>query len=180
MVGLQVNETIVDFIPPSQGYGNADPGKFQTLPLVESIPMLESYTPSAFSQAFSGMPTQTGAVFTDPHYGWKDMIFSDNSTNVVVLYEPQVGQVFHPYGWPVMVTNVSSVGATNGTVTITNELTSQDIGKWKATNWVNSEQFYLSDVNTEAGTYTVDYNEEVAGNTLIFTITVVSIVPSVA
>jgi hypothetical protein len=102
-----------------------------------------------------------------------------NETSVVVQYQPSVGEVVKPYGWDVTVTNVTSTTSGNGTITMVNNLTAQDVGQYKGTNWQNSQSFFLSAVNTQAGTYTLDYNEEVVGNILMFSITISTILPPV-
>ena len=63
-----------------------------------------------------------------------------------------------------------------GAITLTNQLYPSDVGSIKGNNTGTSGQtFYLTNVNPEAGTYTLDYNPETAGNTLIFTVTVVQL-----
>ncbi len=180
MVGLKANQTITTVILPAQGYGNANPAKVVNFSLVQTLPMVTTYTPNQFGTSFSGIAAQTGAVFTDPHYQWQDEILSENSTAIVVEYLPTVGQVVHPYGWPILITNVSNTNSPTGTITFQNELTSQDVGKWKGTDWANNQPFFLSAVNVQAGTYTLDFNQEVQGNTLIFQITVFQILPPAA
>lgn len=177
MVGLEGNQTITTVIPPAQGYGYPNPAEIQTLPLVQEIPMVSIWTPSSFGKNFSGIAAQTGAVFKDPFWGWSDVILSENDSAVVVEYLPAVGQVVHPYSWPVTVTGITSTTNRSGEITISNQLTPSDVGTIKGTNPDNSQTFYLTAVNLAAGTYTLDYNSEVTGNTLIFTITVVDILP---
>ena len=178
LIGVQGNQTITTVIPPSAGYGFPDPAKIQTLPLIGTVPMIQYYTPAAFASAFgSGVSEQTGTVFTDPHYGWPDVILSGNTTTIVVESAPYVGEVVSPFGWPATVIDVSSTTNASGTITLSNDLTPSDVGQIHGTNWQNGQPFYLSAVNLQAGTYTLDYNPEVVGNTLIFTITVVDIFP---
>lgn len=176
MVGIPVNDTVRAVIPPSQGYGAANPADVQVLPLTQELPMITSYSPAGFGKAFSNMSAQVGAVFTDPHYGWEDTVLSENSTSVTVESTPHVGEVVKPFGWPVTVTNVSSTTSLNGTITIVNDLTPQSVGEFKGTNWVNGKAFFLSNVSLSAQTYTMNYNQEVQGNTLIFYISVYKIV----
>lgn len=176
MVGMSPNQSKTVVIPPSQGYGPANPANLLTLPLTQEMPMVTTYTASEFGKNFSGIAAQNGAVFTDPHYGWQDTVLSENSTSVTVEALPYVGEIVKPYGWPVLVTQVSSTTAASGTITLQNELTPQDVGMYKGTYLPNGKTFYLSDVSTNASTYTIDFNQEVQGNTLIFVISVYSIV----
>lgn len=180
MLGVRANQTVTAMLPPSLAYGNADPSKIQTFPLIDTLPLVQTYTLANFGKAYAGISAQTGAVFTDPHYQWQDEILNQNSTSVVVEYLPQVGQIVTPYGWPVLVTEVSSTASGTGSVTIENELTSQSVGLFKGTDWANGQPFFLSGVNTQAGTYTLDYNQQVVGNTLIFQISVYRILPTLS
>ena len=177
LIGHKVGDTFwTPPIMPAQGYGNPDPSKLQTFPLVQYMPMVQAYSLTSFTTAFSGITPETGLVFTDPHYGWTDSILSKNQSSVVVQSQPRVGEVVKPFGWDVTVANVTSTTSnTNGTITLVNNLTAQDVGQYKGTNWQNSQPFYLSAVNTQAGTYTLDYNEEVVGNILVFSITISTI-----
>lgn len=178
MVGVSTNQTVRTVIPPAQGYGTANPANIATFPLTQETPMVTTYTTAAFGKAFSGIAAQAGAVFTDPHFGWKDVILNENTTSVTVESSPYVGEVVKPYGWPVTIENVSSTTSPNGTITMTNDLTPSSVGLYKGTNWVNNKAFFLSNVSLSAHTYSIDYNQEVQGNTLIFVISVYSIVSS--
>jgi FKBP-type peptidyl-prolyl cis-trans isomerase 2 len=177
LLGLQGNQTVTAVIPPSQGYGFPNDSKIQTLPLIQTVPMIHIYTPAAFADTFGTASSQVGSVFPDPHYGWNDVVLSANSTAVVVESAPYVGEVVQPFGWPETVIGVSSTTNATGVITLDNQLTPRDVGVIHGTNWQNGQAFFLSDVNVTAGTYTLDYNSELLGNTLIFTITVVDILP---
>lgn len=176
LIGMHVGQTKILTIPPSLGYGGANQSLIHTYPLVTTIPMVYTYSPSEFGTLYGGIAAQAGATFTDPHYGWTDVILASNSTSVVLEFAPYLGQVVHPYSWPVVVTNVSTPHNGTGAITLTNQLYPSDVGSIKGNNTGTSGQtFYLTNVNPEAGTYTLDYNPETAGNTLIFTVTVVQL-----
>lgn len=177
MVGLAGNQTITTVISPANGYGFPNPAEIQTQPLVQEVPMVNTWTPAAFGTNFSGVAAQTGSVFKDPFWGWTDVVLSENASAVVVESLPSVGEIVHPYGWPVTVTQVTSTTSSSGEITIDNDLTPSDVGQIKGTPPGSSSTFYLTDVNLAAGTFTLDYNTEVTGNTLIFTITVIDILP---
>lgn len=178
MVGLQGNQTITTVIPPKDGYGLSNPADIFTYPLVQTMPMVNTYTPSEFGSAFSGISAQTGETFTDPHWGWQDYVFSVNSTAVVVIDQPTVGETIHPLDWPDTILSVNSGSGPNGTITFRNDLTPQSVGAVTGTDWQNAgNTYYLTDVDPTAGTYTLDFNTEVTGNTLIFEITIVDILP---
>jgi hypothetical protein len=94
---------------------------------------------------------------------------------VVLEYAPTLGEVVHPFGWAITVTNLNSPHNSTGQITLTNQLTPSDVGTVTGTNFQNGQVFYLTNVNLQAGTYTLDYNSLTAGATLIFTITLVAI-----
>ena len=176
MLGLAPNQTTTVVIPPSQGYGAANPANLLTLPLTQQVPMVTTYSASEFGKNFSGIAAQNGAVFTDPHYGWQDTVINQNATSVTVESLPYVGEIVKPYGWSELVTQVSSTTSPQGQITLVNELTPQDVGQYKGTYLSNGKSFYLSNVNLNASTYTLDFNQEVQGNVLVFVISVYSIV----
>lgn len=180
MVGMQGNQTTTTVIPPAQGYGFSNPSKIFVYPLVQTVPMLYTYTPSEFSSAYPGV-TARPSIFVDPHWGWNDTVLSVNSTAVVLEFTPTLGEHISPLGWTDVVTGVSNTQGPQGTITYTNQLSPQDVGQVQGTDWQNSnQQFFLTSVNSAAGTYTLNFNSEVTGNTLIFEITVVNILPPAA
>jgi FKBP-type peptidyl-prolyl cis-trans isomerase 2 len=181
MVGVPGNQTVQTVIPPAQGYGFPNPAQILTLPLVQSVPIVHVYTPAEFGTTFSGMSAQVGSTFTDPHWGWQDYVFSVNSTAVVLLYQPTVGETIHPLDWTDTVLSVSSAQGQNGNITYVNDLVPQSVGHVTGSDWLNGgSTYYLTDVDPAAGTYTLDFNTEVTGNTLIFDITIVNILPPAA
>ncbi len=178
MVGLPGNQTITTVIPPGQGYGFADPAKIMTFPMKQTVPMLYTYTPAQFASTYSGIAAQPLATFLDPHWGWNDTILSVNSTAVVLEYTPNVGEHISPLGWTDVVTGVSNTVSPTGLITYVNDLVPLDVGQVQGVDWQQGGgQFYLTNVNPAAGTYTLDFNTEVTGNTLIFEITVIDILP---
>ncbi len=175
LIGMREGQTKVVTIPPALAYGPANQSLIQTLPLVQELPMLYTYTPAAFGTAYGGIAALPGSTFTDPHWGWTDVILSVNSTAVVLEYAPTLGEVVHPFGWAATVTNLSTPHNSTGAITLTNQLTPSDVGTGTGTNFQTSRVFYLTNVNLQTGTYTLDYNSLTAGATLIFTITLVAI-----
>jgi hypothetical protein len=79
------------------------------------------------------------------------------------------------------VTSISQVANGTGEITVRNLLTPDEAGHLQGNDYLgtgpcssaNNNQFIVSNVDLGNGTYTENYNQEVQGQTLIFTITVV-------
>lgn len=175
LVGLPVNQTHFITIRPALGYGPLNSACLRTVPLAQSISSQVVLTPAAFTKAYPGVTAFAGVTFTDPTYGWTDTVLSVNNTSVAVGLFPTVGTTTTAPGWPVQVTAVS-----NGTISLDNLLTRSNIGsvvgKLTGSTVCGSGQFTVLSVNPN-GTFTENFNREVVGQTLIFQVTVVAIVP---
>ena len=175
LLGLPANHTARITIPPSLGYGPADPACFVTKPLFVSVPVLLAVTPTQFSTLYPGDNATAGTEFSDPTYGWNDLVVSANASAVVVENLPSLGWSVPGKSWPIVVTAINS-----STITVTNQLTAADGGTVAGLSGAkvcSSESsrgnFIVSAVDPGAGTYTEDFNPEVYGQTLIFQVTVV-------
>lgn len=177
LLGLSVNQTRLLTIPPYLAYGPANPSCVRFVPLVQNLSSTVVLTPAQFAKGYPGVDAFAGTYFVDPTYGWSDTVLSSNNTTVVVGYLPTVGTNSSYPGWPVRVTAVSA-----STITLENLLTSADVGavggKLANASVCNSNQFFVSALNPN-GTFTEDFNREVAGQTLEFYVTVVAFAPVV-
>ncbi|HTT15997.1 MAG TPA: hypothetical protein VMH49_01365 [Thermoplasmata archaeon] len=177
LIGLPLNQSRTLTIPPDQAYGSLNASCLKSSPLTQSAPVVVSYAPGAFAKAYVGVSAVKGTTFTDPTYGWSDRVLSSNSTDIVVVRQPSVGEVIDPYGWSIEVTGVTST-----TITMTSQLTPSSVGAVLG-NIANSTvcsttKFLVWSVDLASGVFTMNYNREVAGETLVFVVTVVAIVPS--
>ena len=173
LLGLEVGQTKVISFPPSLGYGSANPSCFVTRPLTFSTPVVVTLSSSAFSTQYPGVSATAGTNFPDPTYGWNDLVLSVNSTAIVVEMLPSVGWVVPGASWPIV---VSAVNAT--TITLKNQLTFADVGlvlgHAPGSGVCGATEFIVSGLNLSAGTYVEDFNREVVGQTLTFTVTIVA------
>ncbi len=176
LLGLAVNVTRSTTFPASEGYGALNQSCLVTAPLVQTIPTTVSYIPSAFSKAYSGVTAAAGVRFSDPIYGWNDTVVSANTTNVVVARQPYVGETVSPYGWKILVQNLTS-----SKITLKSELTPNSPGNvlGKITNQTvcSTTQFIVWSVDLSAGTFVENYNSQVVGQALTFVVTVAAIYP---
>ncbi|HLM90981.1 MAG TPA: hypothetical protein VK424_02875 [Thermoplasmata archaeon] len=180
-LGLQVNQTRWVTFPDGLGYGPANPACTKTLPLQFTVPVLTSVASSQFSTDYPGVTPGPGVTFTDPTYGWQDLIFTMNSTEITVESLTSIGFVASVSGWTA---TVSALNAT--TITLMNNITPQNygniLGAFSTSRGCGggnpSTQFVISSVNLGAGTFTEDWNSPVVGYSLTFRITIVQIVTS--
>jgi hypothetical protein len=177
LIGLAGNQSFTIVIPPNLGYGTLNMSCVANVPLVRSVPILTSVPVVQFSSLYpNGTPT-LGAVFPDPTYGWNDTVFAVNSTTVVVEALATVGTVATPNGLPFVVT-----GLTSTTLTVSSRLTPSDAGlvlghTASGSGLCGKTTFIVNAVDLGAGTFSENFNPEVQGETLDFTVTVVDIFP---
>ena len=177
LVGMTGNETRYIVVPADVGYGPLDPACTATEPLVYTVPVYASLSPAQFSSSYPGVGATAGTMFTDPVYGWTDLVLSVNSSAVVVNHLPTQGETTRFGAWNITVTNLTTT-----TITVQNQITGANYGGFLG-NFASartcagqSEGHYLiSAVNVNAGTYTINWNSEVTGQTLIFRVTIVDI-----
>ncbi len=171
LLNLPANKTSTIVIPPALGYGVANPACFVTVPLVKTVPVLATLSRANFTQAYPGTNASAGVEFTDPTYGWSDLILSTNATSVVLESLASVGWSVPASPWPVVVTSVNSTS-----ITLANQLTPVDDGLvlgHSSSKVCNQGQFIVTNIDLGAGTYVENYNPEVTGQTLVFSVTVV-------
>lgn len=193
VIGMHVNETKLIEVKPADGYA-VNPTMLATRNLVEVIGDTESYSASDFANRFSVDPILMRTV-THFFWGWDAQIVDNSSARVTIKMMPTVGQVVYPFGnpdstdvpsgWPVVVESYDpSANDGSGSITIRHELTSADVYNVKGFD-ADGNEFVVSGFNSTNGTYqihkvdtTSGYNGELAGRTLFFEVTVVTITPS--
>ncbi|HKV90212.1 MAG TPA: hypothetical protein VJQ43_03330 [Thermoplasmata archaeon] len=183
LVGIPTNITHTIVVPPALGY--AAYACSLVLPLEVDVPVLSTFPGTQFQKLYPGILATTGATFTDPHYGWTVQILSANSTSVTIQNLAHVGEIAHPNAWAVQVTNVTSSANGSGVITLLNALTPNDAGHVAGTSTTglscagqSATRYIVTAVNLTAGTYTEDFNQEVAGQTLIFLVKIVNLFPA--
>lgn len=174
LVGLPGNRTAYITVPPSLGYGDVNQSCIVSQPLVTTYPVVVTLSPSNFSALFPNVSATAGTVYTDPVYGWSDVVLSVNASALTYENLPTLGMVTNPSGWPVQVSNISAT-----TITLTSQLSPAQaglvLGHASGSGLCGTTSFIITGVNLGTGTYTEDYNSEVDGQTLIFIVTVVNI-----
>jgi FKBP-type peptidyl-prolyl cis-trans isomerase 2 len=170
--GMAVGQSTVVDVPQELGYGAADPSKIFTFPLVQTFPVHQTMNESAFS-AYYGQGAVSNTNVSDPIWGWSVQVSILNGF-VNVTNSPYPSEVLHPYDqWSAVVLSVDD-SANNGTglITIQNRLDAGMVDKIGGKSPAG-DTFYLSAVDVSGETYTLDYNKQVVGRTLVFQVTLV-------
>ncbi len=190
VIGMHVNETKLIEVLPGDGYA-VDPGMVRTIDIVQQIPATEVMTVQEFQDAFQTSPILMQNL---PHFfwGWNVVVAFNDSGMVSIKHEPIVGQTVYPFGnpndltsplgWPVVVESYDSNGFNgNGMTTVRHIISSSDVYNVQGTD-SDGKSFILSAYNATAGTFQMHksdpdtgYNGEIAGRTLFFEVTIVSV-----
>jgi FKBP-type peptidyl-prolyl cis-trans isomerase 2 len=171
LLGLPVGKARVITVPPSEGYGNLDPACLVTQPLSFSVPTVATVPASNFSTEYPNVTASAGTEFAAAPYNWTAVVLNVNATAITVENVPSAGEAVTYDGLPYVVTSVSA-----STIVLTSTLTAASAGLVKGLSSAicGATVFIVSAVNPAAGTFTWNYNNEVVGATLQFTVTVVS------
>jgi FKBP-type peptidyl-prolyl cis-trans isomerase 2 len=173
--GLSVGQTTTVFVPYSAGYGAANPALIFLHNLVETVPVRQTWNGTAF-QAYYGEGAVSATNVTDPVFGWSVTVSILNGL-IRTTNSPYPGELIHPYQtWDANVLGIDDT-ANNGTglITVQNHLDATLVDKIGA-KAPNGQTFYLSAVDVAAGTYTLNFNKQVVGRTLVFQITLARLV----
>lgn len=177
LLGMKVGDKKTAIVPPEKGYGFKDPSLIVEKTLIESIQMRYEWNESKFTDYFGKSPLD-GLVVKDPKWGWNVTVFATYGDRVIFYFTPEPGEIVSPFGWEIKVLSIDST-ANNGSgeIKIQHLIKPSQIGKLRAQDF-EGRDFYLISLNPKAGTFTIDYNEQTRGNTLIFTITLLNITKS--
>lgn len=172
--GLSAGQSTTVSVPENLGYGPASLSLIHVHDLVETVPVHVTMNESGFLSTYGQTPVSATNV-TDPVYGWSATV-SILGNIVEVTNSPYPGEAVRPYGvWSATVLSIDDT-ANNGTgvITIQNHLDPSMVDVVGG-NAPGGQTFYLSSVDLAAGTYTLNFNKQVVGRTLVFQISVVSI-----
>lgn len=177
VVGMRVGETKTVTLPPEEAYGPMDQSKLVTFQLTEAVPLVRIFNASTFKAEY-GEDAASGLTVYDPVYGWAATVMEYNAwtDRVTVKNAPTLNALYHIYGtgsvgWDVKVIGMDS---NSNRITIQHQLGEGDSDRVKGLD--GSSTFFIIDVDEEKGTAVRNYNSELAGKTLVFTITIVAIV----
>ena len=172
---MAMGETRTIVVPPELGYGPSNPALVQVKPILESVPVRLTMNETEFliryqTQAVSGMNV------TDPFWKWNAFVGIAGGI-VTVTNSPVPGQIVRPYGlWDAQVVSIDDAANEGEGVVFVRHLLDPSMAHRVAQKTSDGQvTFILTNVDPEAGTYTLDSNREVVGRTLLFTVTMVNI-----
>jgi len=185
VIGMSLNQTKILTIPPSLGYGPMNLSKLSTFALTESAPVFVSMSQASFLTTYNVTPS-IGLTVTDPTWGWSAYVLqvNTNADLVRVWNMPSVGEqlaVFgdpgavKPTGWYAEVVSIdTTANGGDGIIQIQHQLTAADVGRVQGTDQIGG--FILDQVNLSNGTARKNYNGELIGVTIYFTVTLYAFV----
>ena len=140
----------------------------------EELTQFETFSRADFVAQFQFEPA-AGLTFAHPAWQWATRVVEASDDFVTVMHLPEEGFVLPVLeAWDARVLVVdTSANAGLGRIVVMHLLDSRHIDNVKAED--DQGTFRIVDVNPGAETYTVDYNEEVVGQTLIFRMELLSI-----
>ncbi len=173
--GLAIGDSKRIVVPPAVGYGLADPTKIFVKPLFETVPVRLTMDASSFVATYQTAAI-SGTNVTDPFWGWTATV-SVAGTIVTVTNSPIPGQLVRPYGaWDAQVVSIDdAANAGEGAILVHHLLTPAMVDRVGQKNGGGTVVFVVTSVDTDAGTYTLNYNAPTKGRTLVFQVTMLSI-----
>jgi FKBP-type peptidyl-prolyl cis-trans isomerase 2 len=177
VVGMKVGQTKTVTLTPDEAYGDMDPTKLVTFQLTETAPLLRTLTANTFKAEY-GADAAPGLTVYDPMYGWEATVleYDEQADRVTVKNVPTLNALYRIYGsgssgWDVMVTGIDS---NSDLITVQHQLDEGDSDMIMGSD--GGSTFFVIDVDVDAGTAVRNYNTELLGKSLVFTITIVDIV----
>src|SRR2546422_5067658 len=173
--GLAIGDSKRIVVPPALGYGLADPTKIFVKPLLETVPVRLTMDTSSFVATYQTAAI-SGTNVTDPFWGWTATV-SVAGTIVTVTNSPIPGQLVRPQGaWDAEVVSIDdAANAGEGAILVHHLLTPAMVDRVGEKNAGGTVVFVVTSVDTDAGTYTLNYNNPTKGRTLVFQVTMLSI-----
>jgi FKBP-type peptidyl-prolyl cis-trans isomerase 2 len=168
VIGMSQGETKEIIVPPSEGYP-VNWSDVKNISVSQRIPKYQNLTVSEYTARTNATPTLY-AVNHDNVYGWNDQVLYNNSNTKIITIsnDPLANTSYYPYknytNYRVYVNSISQ----NQTISITIFATPMTV----------LPNGCVIDSVTPT-TITINYNTEVAGQTLYFVVTVVKVSNSV-
>ena len=167
--GLAVGESRTLVVPYADGYGAADPSKISTRRLLESVPVRLTMNATHFLATYRTSAV-SGINVTDL-VGGCTAVVSVAGSIVTVMNSPVPDQAIRPYNlWDATVVSIDdSANGGVGEILVQHRLDPTMIDRIGGK--VDGQDFFLSDVDLIEGSYTLDFNRQVAGRSLLFQVT---------
>ncbi len=195
LIGVKEGETINVFIPPEKAYDTRTDDLVFSIPKSETLPVYDSMLVEEFRHRYESTPS-ANMIATDPFWGWNVRVMSVEGNRVYLKNEPIQGELYNAYkqegaGWRSRVVSIDSTAAQGaGEIVLEHIVERGTVVDFFHIGWHNKDIAQVDGIRMDAGqshdnrgivvdvsgdTITVDFNEEVAGKTLQFRVTVLEI-----
>ncbi len=200
VLNMTAGETRIINVTAEDGYGMPHDDLFINISKNQSIPLFETITKEEYNIHYSENIT-IGMPMTHYFWGWNVSIFDINYydddgavKNITMWNKPDLNSTVNVFGWETKIVEIKSGynppegrillrHNTSENITIDKEKTKFLMIDNEALNYVVSQinigNLSVGDIGivsfVDTDTFTVDYNPEVVGKTLIFEVTIVSI-----
>jgi len=167
--GLRVGDSRTVTLSPEQAYGRPSPASVETRALREEVVVTETMNATEFQGRFATRP-EDGGIVRDIGWGWNVSVRVSEDV-VTIRHSPRLGETVRVAGrWDAQVVTIDdAVNGGKGAITVQHLLTPSDVNAFVAED--DRGNFIVVALDPVAGTYTVDYNAEVVGKTLVFELT---------
>jgi FKBP-type peptidyl-prolyl cis-trans isomerase 2 len=187
VINKQIGESFTIAIPPEKAYGTALDEWIITVNATQTMQMKETLPLEEFQTQYPSVDLETIEDFVHPFWGWDIHIMSYDPEEVRIWHQPVYGQDYLAFPWNATVVDISTE---RNVITLHHnleEITSETRVPFSMIStydqeWSDAAQNANTDspdeglVTSKGGVITIDFNSEVAGKTLIFTITIIDIV----
>ena len=160
--GMKLHERKTIVVPPDKGY-QFSWSKVKNYSLVENVSVLQNLTLGDFQKIYGVQNPLENSVYRNKMYGWDSLVlYVSGPKNIVkIMNEPSVGKVYQPYeNVPDFKVKVEKIE--NGMITIRYLI-------YKTPLLMPNGG--IIDMVTSHG-FRANYNQEVAGKTLYFVVTI--------
>jgi hypothetical protein len=166
---MRIGDAKVVTLTPDQAYGYPDPASVVTKPLQEEVAVTTTMNESEFQNHFAQRPVD-GAIVQDLAWGWNVTVRVSEGV-VTIRQSPRIGEMVRVAGrWDARVVAIDdAANAGEGAITVQQLLTPADVNAFVGAD--DRGNFIVVALDSVAGTYTLDYNQEVVGRTLVFELT---------
>jgi len=169
ILGMRIGDSKIVTLSPEQAYGLPNPDSVVTRPLREEVVVTETMNETEFQGRFATRPVD-GAIVRDIGWGWNVSVRVSEDI-VTVRHSPRLGETVQVGGrWQAQIVAIDdAANAGKGAITVLHLLTPADVNAFVAQDVRGN--FIVVALDPVVGTYTVDYNQEVVGKTLVFELT---------
>jgi FKBP-type peptidyl-prolyl cis-trans isomerase 2 len=169
ILGMHVGESRIVTLTPEEAYGLPDPSRIRTRPLREEVVVTETMNKTEFGGRFA-VAASDGAIVKDLTWGWNVSVRVAGDL-VTIRHSPLLGEIVTVgQRWQAEVVSIDdAANGGRGAITVQHLLTTADVNAWVAED--TEGNFIVVALDRDAGTFTVDYNQEVVGKSLVFELT---------